>query len=112
MKVKPTPVTSTVRDRRDAEEMLASMGGVPGAKPFEGRLIYGAKTVKALRSKLGHTQKDFAQLLQVEENTVSSWEQGVRVPDASRMAMLIILEKHPKQFVGFLREAAKVLQAA
>jgi len=111
-RMKKLPVTSTEKDRAEAEAMLASMTGVPGAKPFEGRLIYGAKTIKALRSKLGQTQKGLAQLLQVETSTIESWEQGRRVPDNSRMAMLIILEKHPKQFKDYLEEAGKILQPA
>lgn len=112
MKMKRNRVTSTVSDSREAVEMLDSMAGVPGAAPFKGRLIYGAKTIKALRAKLGYSQKAFAQLLLLEAPTVASWEQGWRVPDKKSMAMLIILEQHPKQFVGFLEEAGKVMQTA
>ena len=111
MKMKNIRVTSTPADRREAAEMLESMAGTPGAEPFKGRMVYGAKTIKALRAKLGFTQKAFAQLLQLETATVASWEQGWRVPDNKSMAMLIIMEKHPKEFVGFLEEAGKVMQA-
>lgn len=110
MKMKSNRVKSTAANRSEMSGMLDSMAGVPGTEPFKGRLIYGAKTIKALRTKLGYSQKAFAQLLQLEAPTVASWEQGWRVPDRKSMAMLIILEKHPKQFVGFLEEAISKLE--
>src|SRR5665213_4213386 len=94
MKLKKFPVTSTGRDKKEAREMLSSMMGEPGAKPFQGRLVYGAKSIKALRQRMGLPQPGFARLIQVDVTAVQSWEQGRRVPDSSRMAMIHLLIKH------------------
>lgn len=112
MSLKKITVKSTRASRKEAASTMNSMVDAPGAKPFEGRLIFGAKTVKEIRANLKITQKEFARLLQVELPTIESWEQGRRVPDRSRMAMLVILQRHPKPFLGFLEEAGKVLQPA
>jgi putative transcriptional regulator len=42
--------------------------------------VYGKEDVKRVRGLLNVSQAVFAQVLGVEVNTVSSWEQGVRGP--------------------------------
>jgi DNA-binding transcriptional regulator YiaG len=109
MNLKKFPVTDTERDRKEAKDNLDSMLAVPGAQPFKGRLVYGAKSIKALRQHLGLTQKGFASLLMVVPGAVESWEQGRRVPDTGRMAIIHMLLKHPKGFRPLLEEASKEL---
>jgi DNA-binding transcriptional regulator YiaG len=104
MKLKSFAVTSTAQDRKEALEGVSSMLGETGAKPFRGRLVYGAKSIKTLRHNLGLTQKGLAHILMVVPGAVESWEQGRRVPDTGRMAMIHMLIKHPKQFRPMLEE--------
>lgn len=109
MKLKKFPVPVTRRDRQEAREVLESMSGRPGAKPFSGRLVYGAKSIRALRASLGLTQKAFARLLMVVPGAVESWEQGRRVPDTGRMALIHLLHQHPKTFRAWLEDTAEAL---
>jgi DNA-binding transcriptional regulator YiaG len=109
MKLKKYSPTSTAQDRKEARQVLASMSGEHGAKPFQGRLVYGARSIKALRQALGLTQKGLAKLLMVVPGAVESWEQGRRVPDTGRMAMIHLLTKHPKEFRPLLELAVTEL---
>jgi DNA-binding transcriptional regulator YiaG len=109
MKLKKYSATSTAQDRKEALRLLASMSGERGAQPFQGRLVYGAKSIKALRQGLGLTQKGLAKLLMVVPGAVESWEQGRRVPDTGRMAMIHLLTRHPKEFRPLLESAVTEL---
>jgi DNA-binding XRE family transcriptional regulator len=90
--------------------MLDSMVGAPGARPFKGRVIYGAKTIKAIRKDLGLSQGELADLLSVEIEVVKSWEQRRRVPDALMTKLLFLLQKHPRQMMVWMRRADQVLR--
>ncbi|HTB22971.1 MAG TPA: helix-turn-helix domain-containing protein [bacterium] len=109
MRLKRYRSTATAQDREEALQLLASMSDEHGAKPFQGRLVYGAKSIKALRQTLGLTQKGLAKLLMVVPGAVESWEQGRRVPDTGRMAMIHLLTRHPKEFRPLLELAVKEL---
>jgi DNA-binding transcriptional regulator YiaG len=112
MKLKKYSPTSTAQDRKESLQLLASMSSERGAKPFQGRLVYGAKSIKALRQSLGLTQKGLAKLLMVVPGAVESWEQGRRVPDTGRMAMIHLLTRYPKEFRPLLESAVTELVPA
>ncbi|MES2201710.1 MAG: helix-turn-helix domain-containing protein [candidate division FCPU426 bacterium] len=111
MKIKKHTMLESGKERKEIAETLASMTGAPGSKPFRGRLIYGSKSIKELRQKLGLTQKAFARLVLVEPAAVQSWEQGRRVPDSSRMAILFMLHEHPKELCAWLTKAGEKVLA-
>ena len=54
------------------------------------------KEIRAVRKKLNASQALFAHLLNVSANTVESWEQGVRKPQAAALKLLHIARTHPE----------------
>src|SRR4051812_16752705 len=56
---------------------------------------------RAVRSRLGLTQEQFARLLGVPVGTLRNWEQGIREPAGAAKALLRIAAKHP----GIVRDA-------
>lgn len=52
--------------------------------------------VKALRTKMGMTQPEFAQCMFLSVKTVQKWEQGERKPTGAATALLRVMEKEPE----------------
>jgi putative transcriptional regulator len=55
-----------------------------------------AKEVRAIRTKLGFTQMQFASLLNVPKITAISWENGTRKPSGAALRLLAVARKHPE----------------
>lgn len=51
--------------------------------------------VKAIRHKLGMTQRQFASTFGFAERTLKSWEAGERQPESSARVLLKVIEKNP-----------------
>ena len=51
--------------------------------------------LKALRKKLGLTQREFAEKYYMEIETLKSWEQGKRSPTDAVKLLLFLIEKMP-----------------
>ncbi|NBV33498.1 MAG: helix-turn-helix domain-containing protein [Proteobacteria bacterium] len=52
--------------------------------------------VKALRTKLGLTQRQLALFMRVNQRTLQNWEQKRRQPDGPAQVLLSMVEKHPR----------------
>ena len=52
--------------------------------------------VKAVRSKLGTSQSEFALMIGVSVATLRNWEQGRRTPDGPALALLRVAAKNPQ----------------
>ncbi len=61
-----------------------------------------AVDVKAIRAKLGLTQKEFAARFCFDIDSVQNWEQGRYAPDSSTRILLAVIEKHPEVVEGVL----------
>jgi putative transcriptional regulator len=81
-----------------------------------GRIRRGAKAsrafsfapadVKAIRSKLGKSQPEFALMIGVSVATLRNWEQGRRTPDGPALALLRVASAEPKAVTRALRGVA------
>lgn len=60
--------------------------------------------VKAIRNRLGFTQAEFARRFGFSANTLRHWEQGLRRPEGSARAYLLVIDKMP----GAVQEALRV----
>ncbi|WP_280551843.1 helix-turn-helix domain-containing protein [Halomonas sp. 25-S5] len=49
-----------------------------------------------IRHRLGLSQKEFAELLDVSPGTLRGWEQGRREPTGTARTLLRVAEKHPE----------------
>lgn len=63
---------------------------------------YTPLDVKKLRLQLKLSQKEFANLVQVNIRTLQNWEQGRRQPQGPALALLTILKNDPKHAIKAL----------
>ena len=61
--------------------------------------------VKAIRQKLGMTQRAFAARFGFSLNTLRHWEQGTRVPEGPTRAYLQVIDRAPRAVEKALRIA-------
>jgi putative transcriptional regulator len=81
--------------RRGLKEALDYAEGKADAHHY-GVHVPGAIDVKAIRTKLGMTQEEFAGRFGFSINTLRHWEQGKRVPEGPTRAYLIVIDRAPK----------------
>jgi len=72
------------------------------------RVIYvpSAVDVKAIRTKLGLSQGDFADRYGFSRRTIQEWEQGRALPDSAVRAYLTVIEHDPRAVERALRRTA------
>ena len=61
--------------------------------------------VRAIRTRLGMTQEEFAARFGFSVNTLRHWEQGKRQPEGPARAYLIVIDHAPKTVQKALRAA-------
>ena len=61
--------------------------------------------VKAIRGRLGMTQREFAVRVGFSVNTLRHWEQGRRVPEGPTRAYLLVIDREPQAVQKALRIA-------
>lgn len=55
-----------------------------------------AAEIRAIRTRLGCTQTEFAALLNVPKVTAVSWENGTRKPSGAALRLLAVAKHHPE----------------
>ncbi len=55
-----------------------------------------AKEIRAIRTRLGCTQAEFAALLNVPAVTAISWENGTRKPSGAALRLLAVAKHYPE----------------
>lgn len=61
-----------------------------------------AKFARRVRKRLGHSQAEFAERINVPLETIRNWEQGKRCPTGAAMALLKVLDKAPEAALAAL----------
>jgi len=56
---------------------------------------YDAKSIRAIRNRLGKSQPEFAHMIGVNVATLRNWEQGRREPDGPARALLRVAAAAP-----------------
>ena len=62
-----------------------------------------AKFARRVRRRLGFSQAEFAQRIDVSLDTIRNWEQGKRCPTGAAKALLKVLDKAPEAALMALR---------
>lgn len=62
-----------------------------------------ARFARRVRKRLGFSQAEFAERIDVSLDTIRNWEQGKRSPTGAAMALLKVLEKAPEAALAALR---------
>ncbi len=90
--------------RRGLEEAVAYARGE--AKESDYKAPVPARIdMRAIRTKLGMTQEEFAGQFGFSVNTLRHWEQGKRQPEGPTRAYLLVIERAPKAVRKALRAA-------
>jgi putative transcriptional regulator len=64
--------------------------------------VDAAKFVRRVRRRLGFSQAEFAQRIDVSLDTIRNWEQGKRCPTGAARALLKVLDKAPEAALAAL----------
>ncbi|MFZ2739621.1 MAG: helix-turn-helix domain-containing protein [Burkholderiaceae bacterium] len=59
-------------------------------------ILDAAKFARRVRRRLGFTQAEFAERIDVSLDTIRNWEQGKRCPTGAAKALLKVLDKVPE----------------
>jgi putative transcriptional regulator len=59
-------------------------------------LLDAAKFARRVRKRLGLTQLEFSNRIDVSLDTIRNWEQGKRCPTGAAKALLKVLDKSPE----------------
>lgn len=90
----------------DADLRKAALAD-PDAQPLsKARLVKMRRVsrVKALRERMGLTQREFAAAFHLPLTTLRDWEQRRSTPDAPARALLLAIERDPKKLMALLAE--------
>ena len=60
------------------------------------RMLDAAKFTRRVRKRLGLTQQEFSQRIDVPLDTIRNWEQGKRSPTGAAKALLKVLDRAPE----------------
>jgi putative transcriptional regulator len=90
--------------RRGLEQAVAYAGGEADERKFRVH-VPERIDVKAIRTRLGMTQEEFAARFGFSVNTLRHWEQRKRQPEGPTRAYLIVIDKAPGAVQKALRAA-------
>ncbi|MDQ3227189.1 MAG: helix-turn-helix domain-containing protein [Chloroflexota bacterium] len=65
-----------------------------------------APNPRAIRDRMGLTQREFARQFQIAVGTLRDWEQGLHVPDSTATAFLRVIERDPEAVLRALHRSA------
>ncbi len=65
----------------------------PRSRFFTSASSYDAQRIKAVRRKLGLSQSEFADVLNVSLSIVHQWERGTRRPEGGSLRLLEVAER-------------------
>jgi putative transcriptional regulator len=93
-----------VRIRRGLEQAISYAKGGASTKAYRVH-VPPHVDVKAIRRKLGLTQRVFAARFGFSINTLRHWEQGKREPEGPTRAYLLVIDRAPQAVQRALRIA-------
>lgn len=93
-----------VRAMSDAQVRKAALAD-PDAQPLTKEQLSKMRRVsrvKALRERMGLTQREFAAAFHLPLTTLRDWEQRRSTPDAPARALLLAIERDPRKMMSLL----------
>jgi putative transcriptional regulator len=89
-------------------ESVRQMGAIRRGTLKPGRVTtFKPADVKALRSRLGLSQTEFALMIGVSVGTLRNWEQGRRRPEGPALALLRVATSNPLLVARALHATSK-----
>ncbi len=74
-----------------AEALAIAKGDAKPSRQFS----YDVPDIKAIRTKTGLSQQQFADKLNISSRTLQNWEQGTRHPTGASITLMRLLDKQP-----------------
>jgi putative transcriptional regulator len=105
MKLEPGRRTAKIAGRIDARKVDATTEADISrhmAEDDADAMLDSAKFARRVRRRLGFSQAEFAERINVSLNTVRNWEQGKRCPTGAAQALLRVLDKAPEAALAAL----------
>jgi len=90
--------------RRGLEEAVAYARGEADARKYRVHVPQRID-VRAIRTRLGMTQQEFAGRFGFSVNTLRHWEHGKRQPEGPTRAYLLVIDRAPRTVQKALRAA-------
>jgi len=72
------------------------------AEDRDNAMLEAAKFARRVRRRLGFSQVEFAERIDVSLDTIRNWEQGKRCPTGAAKALLKVLDKAPEAALAAL----------
>ncbi|MFZ3042782.1 MAG: helix-turn-helix domain-containing protein [Thiobacillus sp.] len=88
----------TARVDATTEEEIATQQAADEAEAMQD----AAKFARRVRKRLGLSQAEFSQRIDVSLDTIRNWEQGKRCPTGAAKALLKVLDKAPEAALAAL----------
>jgi len=85
------------------EEALADAKGEPSGLRHRVVMVPEAVDVKAIRSRLGMSQSQFARTFGFRLGTLQNWERGHRRPEGAARVLLTVIERRPEAVLESLQ---------
>ncbi len=85
------------------EEALADARGEPTGLRHHVVMVPEAVDVRAIRSRLGMSQSQFARTFGFRLGTLQNWERGHRRPEGAARVLLTVIERRPEAVLEALR---------
>jgi putative transcriptional regulator len=105
MTIDPAVPSSSGKGRIDAARIDATtekdIAAHLAADEIEAR-VDAAKFVRRVRKRLGLSQAEFSQRIEVSLGTVRDWEQGKHSPTGAAKALLTVLDRAPEAALAAL----------
>lgn len=91
-RIDPARVDATTETDIAAHQAVDEVGAMQDA----------AKFARRVRKRLGLSQAEFSQRIEVPLDTIRNWEQGKRCPTGAAKALLKVLDKAPEAALAAL----------
>ena len=105
VKIDPAVPASLARGRIDPARLDATtekdIAAQQAADESEA-MLDAARFVRRVRKRLGLSQAEFAECVNVPIDTIRNWEQGKRYPTGAAKALLKVLDKAPEAALAAL----------
>ena len=91
-------------NEKDFDKLVESVKQAGAIHRGEAKAARCFVDVEAIRSNLGFSQAEFAQITQVSMKTLQNWEQKRRAPSGAALSLLIIFKNHPRAAIDALKK--------
>ncbi|MFA6037348.1 MAG: helix-turn-helix domain-containing protein [Legionellales bacterium] len=91
-------------NKKDFDQLLTSIRQAGAIRKGRAAPARQFLDVSQIRSEIGLSQMEFAQLIHISLPTLRNWEQKRRAPSGPALSLLTIIKNRPKEAIEALNE--------